>query len=250
MAAQYNVNAARPNRPVWLPVLVYLVLMPAMLWLGFWQLDKAGQQEQRLNEFAQADSTPLAFSTVDDPRALRYRSVSVRGYFDARRQFLIDNIVRNSRNGFYVITPFYTDDGPVLLVNRGWIPQTPTREPIGELSISDDVRRIGGRIGKLPVGGIKLGDATAAGGEWPRILQFPEIADIESQLGQAAAPWVLLADPQMAGGFEREWKPGGLPPERHLGYAVQWFAMSLALTALLIWAALSGRRKSEKTDER
>ena len=249
MADQYNVNPRRRSRPIWLPVAVYLVLMPAMLWLGAWQLDKADLQEQRLAKFAQADATPLAFSAIDNPSELRYRTVEVRGYFDARRQFLIDNIVRNSRNGFFVITPFYTDDGPVLLVNRGWIPQTPTREPIGDLAVGDDVRRISGRIGKLPVGGIRLGDGTPAGGDWPRILQFPQIGDIEQQLGQAVTSWVLLADPRMEDGFEREWRPGGLPPERHLGYAVQWFAMSAALTALLIWAAVSGRRERKKTHD-
>ncbi len=217
-----------------------------MLWLGFWQLDKSELQQQREADFLQADATPLSLREVTDVAALRYRNVALSGYFDPKRHFLIDNIVRNSRNGFYVITPFYADEGPLLLVNRGWIPQTPRREPIGDLAVSDTPLTIKGRIGGLPAGGIRLGEREMAGEEWPRVLQFPETSDIELQLGQPVLDWVLLADPAIASGFERQWEPGGLPPERHLGYAVQWFAMSLALTILMGWAAWQSRIRNRK----
>jgi cytochrome oxidase assembly protein ShyY1 len=52
------------------------------------------------------------------------------------------------------------------------------------------------------------------------------------------APRVLRLDPQSPIGYERDLAmlPNTLPPEKHLGYAVQWFALALAVlaTALLL----------------
>lgn len=230
---------------MWLPVLAYLVIMPTMLWLGFWQLDKSERQRERNAEFEAADERPLAAASVTDPAALRYRRVVARGRYVGERQLLIDNMVRNGRNGFFVLTALQLDDGSSLLVNRGWIPQTPLREPVGNLDVGDATREVRGRIGSLPVGGLRLGAAADTGGTWPRVLQFPGIDDVESELDRELRPWVLLADPEAADGFERDWRPGGLPPERHLGYAVQWFAMALALTIIAIVVAVRGRREQE-----
>ena len=225
-------TARRSRRPRWLPALAYLLLMPTMLWLAFWQLDKFDRQKARLAQFAAADAAPVAAAGIRDARGLGFRRVTARGRYDGSRQLLVDNIVRDGRNGFYVITPLTLEDGDTLLVNRGWIPQTPTREPIGELAVDAAPREIAGRIGALPVGGLRLGAPGAPGDTWPRILQFPTIDEVAEILSRPVRDWVLLADENGDAGFVRDWTPGGLPPERHLGYAVQWFAMALALTII------------------
>ena len=52
------------------------------------------------------------------------------------------------------------------------------------------------------------------------------------------APRVLKLDPALPLGYTRDLDilPNTLPPERHLGYAVQWFGLALAvfITALLL----------------
>src|SRR5690606_15366012 len=54
----------------------------------------------------------------------------------------------------------------------------------------------------------------------------------------ALAPRVLKLDPDLDIGYARDLDvlPNTLPPERHLGYAVQWFALALAVlvTALIL----------------
>ena len=221
--------------------------MPTMLWLGFWQLGKSELQRERNVEFETADARPLAAASVADGEALRFRRAVASERYLTDRQLLIDNMVREGRNGFFVITPLELDDGSTLLVNRGWIPQTPRREPVGDLTIGGDAREVAGRIGTLPVGGLRLGEASETGGTWPRVLQFPSFDDVEALLGRAVRPWVLLADPAADDGYARDWRPGGLPPERHLGYAVQWFAMAFALTVIAIVVAVRGRREQETT---
>ena len=60
----------------------------------------------------------------------------------------------------------------------------------------------------------------------------------ETGLPAALAPRVLRLDPAVRLGYERDLEllPNTLPPEKHRGYAVQWFALALAVlvTALLL----------------
>ncbi|PWB20687.1 hypothetical protein DCO49_18130, partial [Stenotrophomonas sp. SPM] len=63
-------------------------------------------------------------------------------------------------------------------------------------------------------------------------------------LGLAALPdRVLRLDPALPFGDARDLDllPNTLPPQRHLGYAVQWFG--LALTVLVVALVLERRRK-------
>ena len=52
------------------------------------------------------------------------------------------------------------------------------------------------------------------------------------------APRVLRLDPKLPIGYARDLEilPNTLPPQKHLGYAVQWFALALAVlfTALIL----------------
>jgi cytochrome oxidase assembly protein ShyY1 len=54
----------------------------------------------------------------------------------------------------------------------------------------------------------------------------------------ALPPRVLKLDPALPIGYARDLDilPNTLPPERHLGYAVQWYALALAVlvTALVL----------------
>jgi surfeit locus 1 family protein len=57
-------------------------------------------------------------------------------------------------------------------------------------------------------------------------------------------PVVVLLAPDSPYGFVREWQPAPTGSERHLAYAVQWFAMALML--LIIYLVISTRRVVRK----
>jgi cytochrome oxidase assembly protein ShyY1 len=68
-------------------------------------------------------------------------------------------------------------------------------------------------------------------------------AELAAALGQPKlARRVLRLDPAMALGYPRDLDmlANTLPPERHLGYAVQWFALAAAMLAIAL--ILSFRR--------
>jgi len=59
----------------------------------------------------------------------------------------------------------------------------------------------------------------------------------------ASSSCALRLDPSMAIGYARDLEllPNTLPPDRHLGYAVQWFALAAAV--LVIALVLTVRRR-------
>ncbi len=220
--------------PRWLPLAVGGLLVLLLIGLGFWQIERGDAKRAERQAF-EAGSRLMPF--VDGTPVERFQWIRVGGAFDTERQLFLDHIVKNGRHGFYVITPLQLGgETPPLLVNRGWLPKTGDGTPV----LTDDPAQSGnvvlrGRVGWLPRAAYRMGDSIPQRTEWPRLAVYPTLAEAEAAYAQALQPFVLLLGPDEPGGFERDWRPVGLGPERHYGYALQWFAMSVALAALLIW---------------
>ena len=84
-------------------------------------------------------------------------------------------------------------------------------------------------------------------------LELPAIAR-ELKLSTGIAPRVLRLDPQRAqddagvmlapGERDLDILPNTLTPERHLGYAVQWFGLAAAVFVVALVLTLRARRRS------
>ena len=225
-----------PSLAATLPMLLLLALL---LWLGTWQLDRAGQSRAQLEAYARGDAAAVPLPPA--PRTLpRYSRVRLVGRYLAERQFLLDNMTHAGAVGYRVLTPLVTERGETVLVDRGWLPAGPSRATLPAIAVGDEPREVVGRVDALPRPGIELGAASASG-PWPRVVGFPKLAELAGALGRPLYPDVVLLDAGAPDGFLRDWHPGGLPPERHVGYAVQWFALALTLLAGYVVASL--RRK-------
>jgi surfeit locus 1 family protein len=243
----------RPGRPAWLPTLVTVLLLPLLVGLGLWQLDRADQKRSLQADFAAAGA-PLPLETAAAIRDLdalrRFQPVSLRGRYLPGRQFLQDSMVHDGAAGYHVLTPFVTTAGPAILVNRGWVAQD-YGGALPDVTIGSDSgdgpRTVTGRIARLPRPAIDVGE-TAAGDGWPRLVHFPQPEDLEPLLagslnGGELLGSVLLLDPAAAEGYVRAWQPTGTGPERHLAYALQWFAF--AATLAVIWLVMFLRRRKD-----
>jgi len=217
-----------------------LALLALLISLGRWQLARAEQKRVLYAEFAAGSDATVSLSGAGAGALTRYQHVRASGHYSGEHQFLLDNMTLEERAGFRVLTPFVLDDGRTLLVDRGWIPLGQTRTDWPALTTSSGPREIRGRVDDLPVPGIRLaGLATeSAPGAWPRLVNYPERAELEAALGVPLYPRIVLLDSDQADGFTRAWAPPGFPPVRHIGYAVQWFAMALALAVLYLMVNL------------
>jgi surfeit locus 1 family protein len=228
--------------PRLLTTLLALVLIAMLISLGRWQLRRADEKRVLFESFAAGtDATRLI--DLGTPRVPRYQHIEASGHYDQTRQILIDNMVNAGRAGYFVITPFALTGGGWVLVNRGWVALGASRAVRPTIPVTSETRRVRGRADNLPSPGIQLGTKGKLAPPYPVVAAFPTHAELAQLLGESAwtkATDLVLLDPVEPDGYVRSWAPPGFPPMRHIGYAVQWFA--LALTLLVIYVVTNLRR--------
>lgn len=232
-------------------VLVTIVMLTACVALGWWQLDRAREKQALVDAFERGGTgtVPLTVASVDD--LPRYQRVSVTGRYESQRQILLDAMPSSTgQAGYRVLTPLRrADGGTLLLVDRGWVPMGLDRSRLPDISVSGAPRTVHGRLDQLPVPGLRVGAARAPGASgWPLVLLFPVVTDLETALGEPVEARIVLLDAKDPEGYERAWRPSlAVPPERHLGYAIQWFA--LALVALVAFVATGLQPRTSKAED-
>ena len=227
-----NTNLQKSLRG-WLPYAVGALLVVQFAGLGVWQVGRA--LEKRADQAAYEGQT--GFSLFVHGMDLHpYQKLEAEGVFDAEHQFLLDNIILNSRYGHYVLTPLaYADDEPVLIVNRGWIERTSNEPDPATIELDHSRLAVRGRVGSLPRAGYRMGDAIESPTIWPQHAVYPTLDELAASLGREVQPFVLLMDPEDDFGLVRHWVPEEMGPGRHYAYAFQWFAMGAVLAGLLVW---------------
>ncbi|HVN42823.1 MAG TPA: SURF1 family protein [Steroidobacteraceae bacterium] len=225
-------------------MLVAAAAVAAFAALGTWQLGRAHEKQAMIAAFGQGGRSSLRLGGAAVAGLPRYQHVTVDGRFDSDHQVLLDNMPSSTgQPGYRVLTPLRRDDSArLLLIDRGWVPLGPTRHVLPAVAVAATPRTVAGRLDVLPVPGVRLGAASAPGATgWPRVLNFPLVADLEAVLGQPVEPRIVLLDGAQPDGFERQWRPSvGFPPERHLGYALQWFALAVAVLVAFVAVNLQG----------
>ena len=219
-------------RPWWLVshVLV-LALIVVMINLGFWQLRRL--EERRDLNALQAERTAAAVVVADALAAevaaggvegVEYRVVEATGRYRPADEVAVRGRSLNGIPGVWLLTPLVPADGPALVVNRGWVPQSssdpaarpPAAVPDGEVTVRGHVRLSEQRTG--------LGVADPAEGRLTSLAR-PDIERYAAQLDYAVHPYYLQLTSQ-------DPPPGDYPvmvalpapgDGPHLGYAVQWF---------------------------
>lgn len=235
------------------PLWASLALLPALaicVTAGLWQVSRAEDKRLLFQAFDQNRATDALVGPVEDAAAveLRFQRMELAGSYDTERQVLIDNMVYEGRAGYQVLTPLRTD-GTAVLVNRGWVAASPDRRRLPDLPVSATQRRVRGRLDLLPRPGLKLAaPASRPDDPWPRRLLFPSAGEIGQEIGYEVRDYQLLLDPDSPDGFVRDWRPAVVGPERHVGYALQWFLFAVALSIIYVAVNLK-RPESPGLDE-
>jgi surfeit locus 1 family protein len=136
-----------------------------------------------------------------------------------------------------VITPFALQGGGWVLVNRGWVPLGQTRADRPAIPVGENLRTIRGRADNLPSPGIKMGVPAPLVPPYPVVAAYPtraEVAQLLKESSWVSAADLILLDAGEPDGYVRNWAPPGFPPMRHIGYAVQWFGLALALGVIYL----------------
>ncbi len=224
----------------WKITLLGLCFLPLLLRLGFWQIERADEKRQLIaHAEEQLQLPPLSLQENNiQPDQLKQRRVIASGKFLAGKYWLLDNRVFRGKVGYEVIAPLETDVGQIVLINRGWVPAPPTRQQLPDVSFPLSKVIIQGRWKLIEKNSLSrdLENLTAIEDSWPIRVQSVDLFEMKRIIGKDIFWGYLQIDPENSVALQVAWKNINVMPEKHLGYAVQWFAMAVALIIALIFA--------------
>lgn len=240
---------ARPKRLLPL-TLACLAALAILVGLGTWQLRRLAWKEgllakveSRVNAPAQAVPPVEAWPFLAADQ-VEYRHVVARGVFNHAKETLVYTVEEGmgplSGPGYFVITPLMRENGPAILVNRGFVPQDRRDPSTREEGQMEGVVTITGLL-RMPEEASSFVPANdPAHDAWYR----RDPAEIGKARGLPdAAPFIIDADATP--------NPGGLPvggrtrtafPNRHLEYALTWYGLAAALVGVYAAVVISRRR--------
>jgi len=235
-------------KPTLIPTLVTLIFLYLLITLGQWQLERADYKsniQNRINERKNLQPTQLELVPTDlDDRM--FLPVKIEGRFDNSHQILLDNRVVNHQAGYNVYTPLVRDNGPALLVDRGWIKQGRTRQDIPDIFIEDHHTKLEGILSKTPSRGLILSEDVNQYQHWPAAAQYIDLDEIKTSLGYPLYPMILILDKDHSSTLHREPIAFKMNSAKHFGYAFQWFGLATAL--VIIYLVVNTKREGSNND--
>lgn len=229
-------------RPGWLPSILVLMFFPCLIALGFWQLARADEKRLLLaSHEAQQQASPINLDLLEREANPAYKRVRLQGYFDARHTLLLDNRIRNGKVGVEVLQPFYDQlSGLWVLLNRGWLPW-PDRRITPRFATPDTPLTLQATV-YVPLGEAFQLQTAPPSNDWPRLISEVKVDALWQQLGRGGLAYEVRLEPGPAS-FQVSWPVVAMSPDKHTGYAVQWFALAAALLGLFIYLGLVNARE-------
>jgi len=239
--------------PEWRITLFTIVAVPLLVALGFWQLERAGEKAQlaRAWELRQSQAPmPLASLLGQAVQPLPYTPVTARGTIRESEYLLLDNRTHRGQFGHQVLGIMDLEQGDTaVLVNRGWIAADPGRRSLPEVPVLSGVHTVSGHIYVAPGDPYLLEEQSLVAG-WPKLIQAVEMDKIAPAIAaRRVFPQVVRLGSDSPGALEIDWRVVNVSPEKHHGYAVQWFTMAAVLAIFYFlrssnaWELLVARKR-------
>jgi surfeit locus 1 family protein len=211
-----------------------MIILPCLIALGFWQLSRAHEKEAMLAALSDSThKTPLTLSQVlEKPKQYHYYGVAVEGKFLSGEDVLLMHQMQAQDVGYHVLSLFQPDKGGLpLWVDRGFlsvrhkdeIPPPPTHS-----------LALRGIIDQPEPDRFILGENVMFPEKRPLEIQRVDVDELSQLTGHKALPVVVLAETDLQDGLIRQWEIVVMPPAKHYGYAVQWFALAACLIVIYI----------------
>ncbi|WP_299598017.1 SURF1 family protein [uncultured Microbulbifer sp.] len=241
-----STEAGEPSRAAsvafirnWPLSILCLCFFPLLIGLGSWQLQRGEEKQQILDKVdARLSSQPQKISELIKPKV--YTPVRLLGFY-TDEYFYLDNRTRNGRVGYEILQVFETGNSKSgkarWLINRGWLPASSDRNRLPDIAYPLAAKVITGFL--YPNGDTAVDEQTAVSSH-SRIQSLQPLSSGQLRLQQPAWHIRLSADSDTA--LLTDWQLITTNPQKHRGYAVQWFTMAAALLVLWLLAATNMRR--------
>tara|TARA_B100000900_G_scaffold120777_1_gene101948 strand:- start:289 stop:1035 length:747 start_codon:yes stop_codon:yes gene_type:complete len=224
----------------WRTTLATALLLPTLLSLGFWQLDRADEKAALIDRLEARRVLPAitpqsAIRLPDDERADRQVVMGAR--FTPNHYVLLDNRLRGGKFGYEVVA-FAEVDQLAVALNLGWVRGDPSRKTLPDIALPSGVQTVSGRLYQPSGEAFMLGENQLPA-QLPGVVQQLTLSawqdELQSQLDQPIFPLEIRVDELASVAFDATWAIVNQTPAKHQGYAVQWFTMAAALGLAFIF---------------
>jgi len=252
-APEFSGGGRRRFRPTLWATVFTLAALVILIGLGTWQVQRLfWKQEQITIRHERAEGPAVALpQSFPDPAGVEFTRVRLSGQFLNDQEFYLGARTESGRVGYNVVTPFKLDDGRVILVNRGWVPEekrSPATRTEGQIAGPVIIEAL------LRTDGWKGFDFARPPNKpderfyfW---LDLPAMALTLNEVGVSEPVITQVYADAVASDV-----PGGLPvggqtriqlKNDHLEYAITWY--SFAVILLVIYVLFHYRREDEGAD--
>ncbi len=211
-----------------------IIFVPITISLGFWQLDRAEEKREIIanyDELLTSEPINLNVKTIYK----NWQPITTIGRF---KDIVIfeDNAILSGRAGFKIYHLFENGDGSYVFVHRGFIERNMVKNNLPLINTPKGKQSLEGSVlikeDNSFVQDIEESDA--------RIVQefnierlinkFPILKD------RYLHPFLFNLDIRDNKKFLAIEKPVNMAASKHIGYAIQWFGLCIALIILTIYA--------------
>jgi surfeit locus 1 family protein len=222
-----------------LSVCFFIIFLPVTVTLGFWQLHRAEDKQAIISlQHERLEAVAVDFRSLVNLPDNQFKTVTTPGKVDSNRILLLDNRMRQGRPGFEILAPLsipIDNTSLSLLVNYGWIKGGKDRSKLPSVPALDDIK-LTGYLYRSPRKRLVLKEDVWVANQWPLIIQTLDIEKLSVHLGVELFPFVLRITDEPMTGLDNHWPIDRSKPEKHVGYALQWFLLAFALTVLSVFA--------------
>ncbi len=239
----------------------FLILILGLLSLGSWQLNRAADK--------QSLETIIDQRSVLEPISLNmpleefapYQFVHATGQYRTKDSILLDNIVYQGKLGYYLITPFeIIASRAVILVNRGWIPQTSSTEDLPLFKTPEGLVTIEGHLSHHQSESVAIENTASPLSPTPPLWYYMD-QDFFSQInGYPVLPLMLnlKADGQTRTfhstlipleetetSLIQDWPNYESNSDEYFAYSILWFVFALFVFIFYIGLSVKKNKKSD-----
>lgn len=237
----------------WIGYIAFAIVFAiACGFLSHWQFERGAERDEQLALIAanyDADPVPLT-ELIPGGGSFRgqdqWHPIVVTGEYLTENQLLARNRPRGGTSAFEVLVPFLTDDGRVLVVNRGWVPPGKD-QPEPDVVPAAPEGRITVVARLMPDEPLPRSGRTAPEGQVPTVTVELVAATMPGEQFVSGVYGIMVSeDPAPAE------QPSALPspsedPGPHLSYAIQWILFAIMGFAF-IWYMIRTERKHRQEE--
>lgn len=217
----------------WRVTVFSFVLFPILIGLGFWQLQRGEDKQERLDDWAaQQGSEALDITSFKPLKLMPFQRVAFNARFMPSKYWLLEGRIYKGRSGYEVLIPARLESGEVVLINRGWVPANQDRRIFPEIDTITAAQKFWGEV-RQPTQTALINEHENTAVQWPHRILEMNLLLMSEQLSESITPYVVALDMDHPSAFIVQKAAINMPPEKHHGYAVQWFSMAVAL--LVLW---------------